>query len=221
MNPRWAAGRNVDERSTWNPRLNFYLASLIVASVGVLLAGGPAGPVLGAVLVASVAMLGANCALTASRGSSTGRRPAASSAEDGMTSFEGRYLNLAGESPTFRSIVEVIPAGTLTAAPRRHKRPGLLRAHRMVFLAAVLTAMIGWLTAPSGASAARTMTILMTGIAVLSFVVVLATGEGRPWRSLSGDSECNAETKYFYPTTEAKVELDARFEGARPKGRRE
>jgi hypothetical protein len=160
--------------------LNFYLASLIVASVG-----------------------------------------AATAAEGGMTSREGRYLNLAEESPTFRSIVQVIPTGTLTAAPRRHKRTGPLRADRAVLLTAVISAMIGWLTVPAGASAARTMTILMTVLAVLSLIAVLATGETRHRWRLSVDPERNAETRYFHPTTEAKVELDARFEGARPKGRSE
>jgi len=219
MNERWEFGRALDQTPTQSPTRYFYVISLIAASGMALgLAWSHSGPatLICASLVAVVAANHAPAALekkriaAARRGPATGRQP-----------ITERDLNLAGESPTSRAIVEVVSPDALTPGTQYRAASGPIRARWMVTIGTVVFVAIGWFAIFDESATWTMLTRVGVATAAASLVVGIATRRKEPNRySLAVDRECTDAWKTVNLPAMTKVGLDVRGEDTRAATRR-
>jgi len=210
MKPGWVPGRHVDDGPERNPRLHFYVIALIAASaaglVAVWLYPGPAVSVIGGLAVLVVAVL-ARPAPRVDRGLFVPNQ--ASAPRGGPRRVD---LDLADESPTGRSIVEVVWTETPATPAFRDAQPARAIAYRILFsVLAVLTVIISSVVL-AGGSAGWSTPALVTVVLVVAGVIARSAARGRaahPWWSPVADHESSDVHPYSCSIDRPKAGFDA------------
>ncbi len=217
MKAQWTASQDYDRASAGNLRLRSYLASSIAALAAVLMLISPSNWPAGVALVVSAAVMTTG---HVARWLSVHARAGHSipTANTGVMPSDEGCLDLAEESPTSRSVIEIVRA-TTTFAHHNRRRSEQVKGPWSIPLIATFFAAIGWFMAVFRESASWTMTVLMTILAILSFVFALDSGHTHSWRR-PVNPEDHEMQRYVHTTTQAKVELHA-FDRIRTNGRSE